>query len=187
MRGWLEDKSYEIVGLEALREGPDIEAISPDGLRTAFEVKLIGDEDNDMKRLLKKRLLKSIAGKPSPDSVSPYDAMNYLAFRAYEAAVQLGSVGANRVIVLAVDVTAWWRFEPQLENRWIDFRQPKFFQQEASASGHEFIENQKNKYPNFPGDCAAAMREVDSIWIVTKSSDIQLELKYNLPIRGRRR
>jgi hypothetical protein len=102
---WLEEQSYTITGLEALREGSSgMEAVSPNGLRSAFEVKFIGSQDGDFEMQAK-----SLAGKPLWDSVSPYAAINYLTFRAYEAAKQLRKVSTNRTAILIVDDMTWGR------------------------------------------------------------------------------
>lgn len=39
---WLETRGWTVVGLEALRQGSDIEGNSDSGMMTAFEVKFIG-------------------------------------------------------------------------------------------------------------------------------------------------
>lgn len=50
---WLESQSHTIVGLEAIREGPDIETLSESGQVSAFEVKFFGMEDRDFRVLLR--------------------------------------------------------------------------------------------------------------------------------------
>jgi hypothetical protein len=99
---WLEEHSYTITGLEALREGPDVEAVSRNGLNCTFEVKFIGSENADLEMLVK-----SIKGEPSGDFVSPYAAINYLTFRVYEAARQFQTASTNRTVVLIIDKAAW--------------------------------------------------------------------------------
>ncbi len=112
---WLEEQGYTISGLEATDEkSHDIEAVYPAGVSGAFEVKFIGSQDADFEMQLK-----SVAGKPSWDTVSPYQAINYLAFRAYEAAKQLQENGTHRTAVLVAD-SLNRRFEPQLKNAWIN-------------------------------------------------------------------
>lgn len=55
---WLETSGWTILGLEALRQGSDIEAKSESGIVTAFEIKFIGSQDYDFEVILR-----SIAGK----------------------------------------------------------------------------------------------------------------------------
>jgi hypothetical protein len=173
---WLEEQSYTITGLEALREGPDIEAVSPSGLRGAFEVKFIGSEAADYEMLLK-----SLKGEPSGDFVSPYSAINYLTFRIYEAAKQLQRVGTNRTAVLIFDEMAWQRLEQQLKETWIDWRHPQFV---GTDGGWEtFIISQYKKCPGLPGDLAETIREIDSTWILRQSSEFEFCHEYDLRTR----
>ncbi|MGA2774300.1 MAG: hypothetical protein ABSG26_26230 [Bryobacteraceae bacterium] len=112
---WLESRSHKVVGLEATREGPDIETLSPDGVANTFEVKFIGVEDGDFRIFLE-----SIAGSPGGGFVSPYTAMNFLLFRAYEAARQLHAVTGTKTVVVVIDDMTWFRFDMQLRGNWIN-------------------------------------------------------------------
>jgi len=103
---WLEALGWEIAGLEALREGPDIEARRQRGQLTAFEVKFIGMDNVDFEVV---RM--SLKGESAGAAVSPYSATNYLLFRAYEAAKQLQEVKHARVALLVVDDQTPDRFE----------------------------------------------------------------------------
>lgn len=98
---WLETQSYQIVNLEALGGAVDIEAVSPDGSPTAFEVKFIGIQDADFSMIQR-----SLEGDAEPYTVSPYTAINYLLFRAYEAAKQLSALP----VYLATPRGPLWRF-----------------------------------------------------------------------------
>lgn len=108
---WLEAQGWVIEGLEALREGPDIEAASAEGAAAAFEVKLIGTEDVDFEMILR-----NIAGEAAGGPVSAYSGINYLLFRVYEAAKQLAGINSRRIAVVIVEDLTWWRFELQLKN-----------------------------------------------------------------------
>ena len=60
--------------------------------------------------------VKSLAGNPLSDSVSPYDAINFLVFRIYEAAKQLQKANCiRRTALLAIDEITWCRFHVQLK------------------------------------------------------------------------
>lgn len=91
---WLETLGWTITGLEAFREGPDIEARTGSDAATAFEIKAIGTEDFDFEMMLR-----SLAQDASAGFVSPYAAMNYLLFRVYEAAKQLVRFNGSRIAV----------------------------------------------------------------------------------------
>jgi hypothetical protein len=178
---WLEEQSYTILGLEALREGPDIEAISRCGVQSAFEVKFIGSEDTDFEMAFQ-----SIAGQQPWYTVCPYTAINYLVFRTYEAAKQLQAIGPGRTVaVLIVDDMAWWRFERQLKGNWIDWESPEFVGLDPNPRWQEFIHQQRKRYPGFPNDLAATIRGIESIWIVTQSSEFEFDLKYEFRTRSR--
>jgi len=170
---WLEEQSYTITGLEALRQGPDIEVVSPSGHKAAFEIKFIGSEDADFEMQVK-----SLAGETSWDFVSPYAALNYLTFRVYEDAKQLQRARTKRTAVLIVDDMAWLRFDLQLKNRWIDWTDPKFV---GTDGGWEmFITQQYGNYPELPDDLAETIRAIDSIWIVRQSSEFRFCRKYDI-------
>ena len=93
-------RESRIVGLEALREGPDVEAQDGAGVTTAFEVKTLGIERNDFEMVLQ-----SLANGPSGRAVSPRAAINYMLFRVYEAAKQLERFGGRRIAVAVFDLS----------------------------------------------------------------------------------
>lgn len=169
---WLETREWVITGLEALREGPDIEATAPDASSAAFEVKFIGTEDNDFDMIVR-----SIAGEPAGGSVSAYAPINYLLFRVYEAAKQLGQVTRRRIAVVIIEDLTWWRFELQLQNNWLDWNHPKFLA--AETDWEEFLK-QQNRYPALLSELASVVAGLDAVWIVSQSSAFQFELKYQV-------
>jgi len=119
---WLELQGWTISNLEALQEGPDIEAyVFEDGV-TAFEIKFIGTQDGDFSIILR-----GLANQPAVTSVSPYEAANYLLFRVYEAAKQLQRSTSERIAVVVVDDLTWFRFKLQLNDGWINWDNPRFF------------------------------------------------------------
>jgi len=168
---WLEELGWTIEGLEALGSGHDVEARSPEGIATAFEMKFIGSEDSDFRMVLK-----AIAGEPANESVSPYSAINYLVFRAFEAARQLQQVARRRIAAIVVEDLTWWRFDLQLKNNWIDWRNPVFVEDNAEWSS--FLQIQQERYPELP-DIASTIRAIDRVWIVRQSSGYHLDLEYD--------
>lgn len=161
---WLESKGYTITGLEALRKGPDIEG-QIDGRPTAFEVKSVGTEDDDFATMVE-----SLASGPTGVAVSPYDAANYLLFRAYEAAKQLQRHAVDRIAVLVIDEVTWHRFEMQLRSGWINWIDAEFF------PGHDwprFMELQRTRYPDLAADLRPALGTLNAVWIFKQTDDFQ--------------
>ncbi|MBI4493209.1 MAG: hypothetical protein HY690_10505 [Chloroflexi bacterium] len=174
---WLEGQGWLVTGLEALRAGPDIEARMEAGPVTAFEVKLIGTEDEDFGMILK-----SLAGGSVAASVSPYSGVNYLIFRAYEAARQLARAAGRRIAVVAVAEATWWRFHVRLKHTWIDWANPRFLGQDPKWE--EFLKKQRSRYPGIPGDMAAVFGGCDALWILRQSDDYQYELECLVAMRS---
>ena len=171
---WLEDRSHSVVGLEATREGPDIETLSPGGVANTFEVKFIGVENGDFRAFLK-----SIAGLPAGGSVSPYTPIDYLLFRAYEGARQLRGVTGTKTVVIVIDHTTWLpRFEKQLSGNWINWKSPGFLSQDNGWT--RFIAKQQRRYSGLPDDLATTLQEIDSVMIFQQTSALELRLEYDL-------
>ena len=170
---WLETISYEITGLEALNGGPDIEACEPNGGQGAFELKFIGTEDSDFEMILR-----SISGAPEAYSISPYTAMNYLLFRAYEAAQQLRPYQGSKTAVAIIDAQTWWRFDVQLKYQWIDWRDPTFIGTDPDPQWATFIAGQLKKYPGLYHDIGIILGQLDSVWIV-RQTQYEFELVHS--------
>jgi hypothetical protein len=172
---WLEQQGWAISGLEALREGPDIEAYTSDGLAAAFEVKCIGTENDDFAMVLR-----SLASQPAGGSVSPYAATNYLLFRAYEAGKQLEGMTGGRIAILVVEDMTWWRFELQLKDNWIDWARPKFF--DGGTVWENFLASQQIRYPNLSTDLPVAIGKLDAVWILRHSYGYQYHREFKIRI-----
>lgn len=121
---WLEEQGWRITGLEAWREGPDIEAHATEESEVmAFEVKFIGREDEEFKTFLRAIGEKGVAIGAS----SAYTGMDYLLFRVYEAAKQLIRVNRRRIVVVVINSRSWHKsFKVPLENDWINWPNPNF-------------------------------------------------------------
>lgn len=174
---WLEDNGHRINALEALGGSSDIVTVSPDGAETAVEVKFIGVEDGDFITLLE-----AIAVGPTASVVSPYAPLNYLLFRAYEAAKQLGKAAGRRIVTVIIDGVGWDRFQMQLEDGWIDWAKPHFMGEDAAWA--TFLDGQKTRYPGLPDDLAAVLHSVDAVWILTQSGRFEFSLVYELKMPG---
>ena len=138
---WLEGQNHSILGMEAVRQGPDIEARSPDGVTTSYEVKFFGMEDADFQTLLA-----SMRSGPAGGAISVYRPLNYLIFRVYQASLQLASALGDRAVVIAIDGMAWFRFDMQVSCGWIDWSNPAFMQ--VDEEWQRFMEAQPNGGPS---------------------------------------
>ena len=168
---WLESQDGTVTGLEALREGPDIEGLI-DGRPTACEVKYIGSEDGDFAIMLE-----SLAEGAAGGAVSAYDPVNYLLFRAYEAAKQLQRHTSDHIAILVINELTWYRFDMQLRDRWINWSNPEFF------AGHDwprFMEFQRNRYPDLATDLRPTLRGLSAVWIFKQTSDFQYIREYEI-------
>ncbi|HEY5864108.1 MAG TPA: hypothetical protein VI542_00925 [Candidatus Tectomicrobia bacterium] len=172
---WLELQGWIVSGLEALREGPDIEAYANEGQATAFEVKFIGTEHDDFVTILER-----LVGQPAGGPVSPYDAANYLLFRVYEAAKQLQRNAYNRIAVVIVEALTWFRFQIQLKHGWINWTNPIFF------SGHTwegFLARQRTRYPDLLDDLQPALRSLNAVWILKQSEGYQYHREFEVSLK----
>jgi len=174
---WLETQGRIIRGLEALGGGPDIETTSSEGTTTAFEVKFIGSEDDDFEMILG-----SVAGQPAGGPVSPYAAINYLLFRAYEAAKQLAEVNGERIAIVIVEDLTWWRFESQLKHSWIDWKNPHFVGDDSGWG--QFMREQQRRYSELPDGVPLALRQIDAVWIVKQSWGFEFNVEYAIAMRN---
>ena len=173
---WLESRGWTIVGLEALRQGPDIEGNWHSGVVTAFEVKSIGSQDIDFDMVVR-----SMAEGPAAYTVSPYAAINYLLFRLYEASKQLARYNGRRVAVVVIEDLTWSRFQTQLENRWIDWNNPKFF--EKDLEWEAFIKTQQSRYPNLYSELQSMVGQIHEASVIRRKYGYEYEMAYELQTR----
>jgi hypothetical protein len=115
----------------------DIESISTDGVPTSIEVKFIGIQDLDFVSVVK-----SMSGNPEAYSVSPYQAINYLLYRVFQAARQLAVANSHKTAVIVIDGMTWWRFDLQVEENWIDWKRRNFIS--PDEDWNEFLSFQKD-------------------------------------------
>lgn len=171
---WLQLQGWTVSGLEAFREGPDIEAYANGSQTTAFEVKFIGTENDDFVRILE-----NLAGQSGVGSVSPYNATNYLLFRVYEAAKQLQRIVCDRIAVVVVEDLTWFRFEVQLSDGWVDWANPGFY---PGPVWEEFVERQRTRYPHLLDDLQPALRSLNAVWILRQSEGYQYHREFEVPL-----
>jgi len=175
---WLEVQGHTIVEMEATSSAgarcPDIVA-DHNGARTAYEVKAIGQDDADFALTL-----------DPPGSwgwQSPCDAMNYLLVRVYEAAKQLRSRAESRTAVIVVTHQfAWSRFELQLREGWVDWRNPAFVGFEPQPKVW-LAQNFPTLSPELPRDLGI-IRELDRLLILRQNGDLTLSLMHEIQINN---
>jgi len=130
--------------LAALGGKFDIEAISPQGIKSAIEVKYIGEEVWQFGANLKS--LQS--GKAVAGSFSDYSGYNYILFRIYQAAKQFEDFSGDRYVFIVISNLTWGYSEMAIECNWI--RHPLHFFEFSKWKGnvpHSFAES-INKYLN---------------------------------------
>jgi hypothetical protein len=173
---WLESQGWTIGTLEAYRPGPDIGALLH-GEALALEVKYFDREDSDFLTVVESR-----KSGPHADSLDLYGAINYLVFRAYEAAKQLqrGNV-PRRAVLLVVNETTWHRFDMQLEGEWIKWNAPAFYTN-ASPVWSTFLNGQRGDYPNIEADLGPAIADLEELWILKLAYGFALSTEYRIPI-----
>ncbi len=177
---WLESQGWTITGLEALREGPDIEAKDNLGVATAFEVKFIGREDEDFVLMLN-----SLSDKqPTGRWASPYSPANFLLFRAYEATKQLQQIDCRRIAVLVILDATWGNFRLALSDNWINWHNPAFFD-DGDKKWQEFLEKKRRRkrYAQVNSDLQLALRDLHEIWILRFSYTFNYAREFRLDMR----
>ena len=165
----LERQNHSILGMEAIRPGPDIEARSPNGATTSYEVKFIGMEDADFQTLVR-----SMQSGPAGGAISAYCPLNYLIFRVYEASLQLASVSGERVIVIVIDAIAWFRFELQVRGGWIDWSNPTFLN--VDEGWKRFMEAQQNGSPS-AADLRDAISQIHRLKVYQQNAAFEFNLE----------
>lgn len=161
---WLEGKSWKITSLAALGGEVDIEANSPSGLRTAFEVKYIGQQDIEFCFLLEVQ---------GGGAVSLPGALNFLNLTVYKAARQLEGRTGRRVVLIVFDQFAWHTYEIPLQEEWINWHKPAF--KRADKQWETFF----NRLPQRPSDqdLRAAAGGLSEIWLVRMNERFELVME----------
>jgi hypothetical protein len=120
---WLWQIGWQISSLEAYGGEFDVEAQSPEGAQTVFEVKCLATEE--YRFLLGVQALKNGVSYGRPSLYSPLD---FLLCRTYEAANKLDEAGPTRIATLIL--TDYSAFDLQLEKRWIQWDKPRLFRRD---------------------------------------------------------
>jgi len=85
-------------------------------------VKYLGRDDTDYMAIVE-----SLGSSTVVQTEDLCGAVNYVLFRAYEAAKQLQRVEGHRIVLYVVDDLTWHKIQVQLKNGWVDWSNPRFF------------------------------------------------------------
>jgi hypothetical protein len=132
-------------------------------------VKFFGMEDSDFAVLLK-----SMGGYPAGGATSPYQPINYLLFRVFEAARQLRTASGRKRVVIVIDEIGRHRFDMQIRENWIDWACPHFIA--PDDRWNQFLSVQRERYPELPDDLAKTIRGIDDIMIFRQNHTFEFGL-----------
>ena len=159
---WIESRGWTIENLAALGGSFDIEAIFPQGKSSAIEVKYIGEEDCRFEEDLKSMISgEAVGGHPNH-----YDGYNFILFKVYEAAKQLGEFQGDRYIFIVISNLAWSSLDIAIEDNWLQ-QYPSKFTNLASSKWKDFLSKQmKKKYPNIEKEINEVLNQIKELWII---------------------
>ena len=80
------------------------------------------------------------------------------------------------MVVAIVDALGWEGFELQLENEWINWKEPKFLG--ADPRWEKFLESQRQRYPAVLDELPSTIGGLDRIRIVRQSSGFEFHLEF---------
>lgn len=163
---WFEEMGWSITGLEATGAETDIECVRPVELKSAVEVKYIGQRDKEFEQLVN-----AIQGRRQECSGGGNDACNYVLFRAYEAAKQLEETEYRRIAVIVIDSLTYAFLKIPLKNGFINWERPSFL--EASYDWQKFLAEKKSekRFSTIETDLAPTIKTLHELWLVVMGDD----------------
>jgi len=167
---WLEQAGWRIENLETYGGPFDVEALSSEGTKSAFEVKYFANEEC----LFELGVAANLRGGVASSSMDVYPPLNYLLFRLYEASKKLDDYSHNKIaVVIITDYIQY--FEIPLEESWIDWRRPKFIRW---GEGIEpFLSDMIALNPRLEEDVQRYIGSIDEIWIF-QVANLSIERKH---------
>jgi len=168
---WLSNNKWKIDDLEAWTDkNPDVTATNAIGHKTIFEIKYIGQDDDDFKMVVN-----SLQGANSASSFSGYAGFNYVLFRIYEAAKQLekyNTVGSDRKsVAIVIDTMAWPNLKSAFNN--CSNHRQLFPESQCGSKWQYFFEcTILKKYPCIQKDFQASLANIEIL--IMKLQDWQL-------------
>lgn len=168
---WLEQQCWSISQLEAYGGQFDIEAKSPEGGEVVIEVKFLGQEKGSFISDVQ-----AIQNRVSSSWNSLYSPLDYLLYRIYEAAIKLNTSSHRRIAVAIL--SRFGDYSLQLEEGWIDWKNPRFFR--ADNDIKPFLDDRLIKNPNLKRELPVELRKLNNIWILSDSTEFSLSLEYDV-------
>lgn len=166
---WLEQAGWRIKDLEAYGGPFDVEAVSSEGTKSAFEVKYLGKEEFLFELSVTANLHGGVAGS----SGSVYPPLDYLLYRLYVAGRKLhGYRGRKIAVAILTDYEQY--FETPLEESWIDWGRPQFTHH---AKDIPFLAEKFVDKPRLEEDVQRYIVSIDEIWIFQRGN-LSIERKH---------
>jgi hypothetical protein len=94
--------------------------------------------------------------------MSVYSPLDYLLFRLYEAGKQLNGFGGQKIAVVILEDYEDF-FQTPLEQSWIDWSKPHFF--EADDDITPFLHRERRENPHLDDDVRYHISRLDEVWI----------------------
>jgi hypothetical protein len=177
---WLADNSWTISNLEALGGGFDIEATSPEHVSYGIEVKYIGIQDYRYEELL----YSLESGEAVGGFFNICNGFNFLLFKIFEAAKQLGTCLDNRLVIIVVSGVDWDFLEMPVRDKWICSR-PIRFSASASEDWSNFLSKKKrdNRFANIENELDETIGSLKGCWILQEHNSMsfvcEARIKFN--------
>jgi hypothetical protein len=169
---WLETQGWKIHNLEALGAAVDIEGVRPVSQTAAVEVKFIGQRDEEFEQGVN-----AFTGLPAGGVDPTHLGCNYLLFRVFESAFKLRQVGKRRTAIIVIDDLAWRIFQIPLQHKWIDWKQPSFF--DVGKEWDSFLQEQKKRYPSIDTDLVGTINTLYDLWVAVRDSRQIFSTRFN--------
>lgn len=170
---WLESMRWTIRNLELYGANVDIDALSPQQLTVAFEVKYLAPREEVFEFALE-----SFAN-PLVARLSLYSPVDYLLYRVYEAARQLRNSAQCKIVVAIVSDYSL-SFKIPLSEGWIDWRQPTFLRRDSEVAA--FLEKKLAGNPHLENDVRNCIRTLGEIWIFRRTDELSLRRAHRIRI-----
>ncbi|MDA2923109.1 DUF2971 domain-containing protein [Acidobacteria bacterium AH-259-L09] len=169
---WMDEQGWAILDLAALGGKSDIEGLSQDCKEWAIEVKYVGVEDRDFEDILR-----SLEGVGTGRALSLPTTADFLLFKVYTAAKQLLQITQKEKCALVIiDDQTWSRFRFIFENKFIGWQDPRFSSHDPEWL--DFLERQKQHYPEIEEEVAAVVKALSEIWILKLAYGFEYSREY---------
>ncbi len=167
---WLDQAGWRIENLEAYGGPFDVEAVSSEGTKSAFEVKYFANEEC----LFELGVIANLHGGVASSSMDVYPPLNYLLFRLYEASKKLDDYSHNKIaVVIITDYIQY--FKIPLEESLIDWRRPKFIRWGQCVE--PFLSDKIALNPRLEEGVQRYIGSIDEIWIF-QVANLSIERKH---------